>query len=224
MYGLKELRNLFLKTVLRLTWCSILQKWLLFSASTELNGWMRYDGFYLSGHTRKVLPYAASDIACWESCLQETSFLCLALAYATRGNRTCLLYNTKALFHYANWISAIEMTYYEYCQNGNTKCCYSSSNKDAFLKKKLMITMLNVTGRSVVAPWRISKYTSISFRASGWCRTEYFFGFTTSSANAHRYLEAYITRFWKPFFQASSDQQNIVIINDNLTRSNNSTN
>ena len=101
---------------LNVAWCSL--------ASTELSGWMRYDGFYLSGHTTKVLPYVTSDIACWESCLQETSFLCLALAYATKGNRSCLLYDTKALFHYADWTSAAEMTYYEYCQNGNTKYKY----------------------------------------------------------------------------------------------------
>ena len=94
----------------------------MLSASTELSGWIRYDGYYLSGHTAKVLSYAASEMDCWESCLQETSFLCLALASATRGNRTCLLYDTKALFHYADWTSAAGMTYYEYCQNGNTKC------------------------------------------------------------------------------------------------------
>ena len=90
--------------------------------ASELSGWMRYDGYYLSGHMTKVLSYVASDTKCWESCLQETSFLCLALAYATRGNRTCFLYDTKALFRYADWTSAVEMTYYEYCQNGNTKC------------------------------------------------------------------------------------------------------
>ena len=92
-----------------------------FSASTELSGWMCYDGFYLSGHTTKIFPYVASDTDCREFCLQETSFLCLALAYATRGNRACLLYNTKALFHYADWTSAVEMTYFEFCQNGNIK-------------------------------------------------------------------------------------------------------
>ena len=54
----------------------------LFLASAELSGRMRYDGYYLSGHTTKVLPYAAYDVVCWEFCLQETSFLCLALAYA----------------------------------------------------------------------------------------------------------------------------------------------
>ena len=92
-----------------------------FSASTELSGWMRYDGNYLSGHTTKMFPYVASDMDCWEFCLQEKSFLCTALAYTTRGNRTCLLYNTKTLFHCADWTSAAEMTYYEYCPNGNTK-------------------------------------------------------------------------------------------------------
>ena len=71
---------------------------------------MRYDGYYLSGYTTKVLLYVASDTDCWESCLQETSFICLTLADATRGNRTCLLYDTKALFHYADRPSAAEMT------------------------------------------------------------------------------------------------------------------
>ena len=95
---------------------------MLFSAATELSGWMRYDGYYLSGHTTKVLPYVGSDMECWDSCLQEKSFLCLALAYAARGNRTCLLYNTKALFHYAKWTAAAEMIYYEFCEKGTTDC------------------------------------------------------------------------------------------------------
>ena len=105
----------------------IIECFILFTASTELSGWMRYDGYHLSGHTAKVLPYVASDTGCWEYCLQETSFLCQTLAYATRGNRTCLLYNTKALFHYANWTRSAEMTYYEYCENGNTKGSWAPS-------------------------------------------------------------------------------------------------
>ena len=133
--------------------------WFYFSASTELSGWMRYDGYYLPGHTTKILPYAASDMDCWESCLQETNFLCLALAYAARGNRTCFLYDTKALFHYAYWTSAVEMTYYEFCQNGNTRCTQWSPNiyVISHIIQQESLKPLNATEKSV-STWHISIY------------------------------------------------------------------
>ena len=97
---------------------------------------MRYDGYHLSGRAVVVLPYVASDMDCWDSCLQELSFLCLALAYAARGNRSCLLYDTKALFHYADWIAAAEMTYYEFCEEGITNCFCGPTTYVSFEKNR----------------------------------------------------------------------------------------
>ena len=79
---------------------------------------MRYKGYHLTGHTRKEELAMPTVEACWEACLQETSFSCLSVAYADAGSQSCLLYDEKALSVYRNWTSSPDFTYYEYCVDG----------------------------------------------------------------------------------------------------------
>ena len=78
---------------------------------------MRYIGYYLSGHARKVEHGVMTDEDCWKDCLQETSFNCLSVAYAATS-QSCELYDKKALMVYMDWTNSSEFTYYEYCVNG----------------------------------------------------------------------------------------------------------
>ena len=80
---------------------------------------MRYDEFFLSGHTRKELPSVQSKEDCWGLCLMESTFECLAVAYAARGNRSCLLYDVRALVVYTDWTRSEDFIYFEFCVNGN---------------------------------------------------------------------------------------------------------
>ena len=87
----------------------------------EISGWMRYDGYHLTGHTRMEVLSVPYEESCWRACLQETTFDCLSVAYVVEGNRSCLLYGIKALTSYTDWTNSSEFTYYEYCANGNTE-------------------------------------------------------------------------------------------------------
>ena len=79
---------------------------------------MRYTGYYLSDNVRKQEHAITTVEDCWEACLQETSFRCLALAYTDTGSQSCLLYDNRALSVYENWTYSSDFTYYEYCVNG----------------------------------------------------------------------------------------------------------
>ena len=85
-----------------------------------MSGWMRYEGYFLEGHTRKEIPAVPSVRDCWAVCLREMNFTCLSVAYSDRGNLSCMLYDTNALSVYDNWTSTPEFTYYEYCVNGTS--------------------------------------------------------------------------------------------------------
>ena len=83
-----------------------------------LSSWMRYTGYYLSGHTRKEEVAVPTVEDCWEACLRETGFKCLSVAYAAVGSRSCRLYDKRALSVYNDWTRSTEFSYYEYCANG----------------------------------------------------------------------------------------------------------
>ena len=92
-----------------------------------LSGWMRYPGYYLAGHTRRQEFSMATVDTCWEACLQETSFSCLAVAYSGVESQTCRLYDKRALSVLGDWTSSAEFTYYEYCADGGWHNCLCSS-------------------------------------------------------------------------------------------------
>ena len=79
---------------------------------------MRYTGYYLAGHTSKEVVGVQTVEDCWGVCLQETGFKCLSVAYAAVSNRSCRLYDKKALSVYRDWTRSAEFSYYEYCVNG----------------------------------------------------------------------------------------------------------
>ena len=83
-----------------------------------LSSWMGRTGYYLAGHTRKEKVAVPTVEDCWETCMQETDFKCLSVAYAAVGNRSCRLYDKKALSVYRDWTRSAELSYYEFCVNG----------------------------------------------------------------------------------------------------------
>ena len=93
---------------------------------TGLSGWMRYDGFFINGHTRREIPSVTSEEDCWSFCLMESRFDCLAVAYAARGNHSCLLYDVRALSVVGDWTPSEYFTYFEFCVNGNATLPWKS--------------------------------------------------------------------------------------------------
>ena len=83
----------------------------------SLSSWMRYTEYYLPGYTRKEEQGVLTVEDCREACLQETNFICLAVAYAV-VRQSCRLYDKRALSLYTDGSRSDEFNYHEYCANG----------------------------------------------------------------------------------------------------------